>query len=84
MKEEEALMEALKAVVKKGLKSENGFCCGYLSLLEDEMNKVFPGTNIRTNPYINSKIHVWKKNHGSLVSLLRKSGICWNDKDKMI
>ncbi|XP_073152220.1 uncharacterized protein At2g29880-like [Henckelia pumila] len=68
-KEEETLISALKDLVNKGWKSENGFR---------------NGTDIRGMPHINSKIHVWKKNYGSLFSILSISGIDWNDTDKMI
>lgn len=40
VREEEALIEALKAGIDKGLKSENGFRCGYLSVLETKLNKM--------------------------------------------
>lgn len=48
------------------------------------MRAALPGTNLRGNPHINSKIHVWKKTHGILVTILRKSGVGWNDTDKTI
>ncbi|XP_073050959.1 uncharacterized protein [Primulina eburnea] len=84
VKEEEALVDALKVVVRTGWKSENGFRSGYLTILENEIRKLFPETDIRGIPHINSKVHVWKKNHGSLVTMLTRSGIGWNDTDKMI
>ncbi|XP_073270922.1 uncharacterized protein [Primulina huaijiensis] len=82
--EEEVLLEALKDLATKGWKSENGFRCGYLALLEETMNKVFPRTDLRANPHINSKIHVWKRTHGSLVTILSRSGIGWNNSEKKI
>ncbi|KAK6115744.1 hypothetical protein DH2020_008013 [Rehmannia glutinosa] len=48
------------------------------------MVKALPGTNLKGIPHINSKIHVWKKDYGSLVSMLSHIGICWNDTTKMI
>ncbi|XP_073136851.1 uncharacterized protein [Henckelia pumila] len=84
VREEEALIEALKTAVHRGFRSENGFRCGYLSFLETELAKAFSGSNIRANPHIVSKIHVWKKTHGSLMSMLSRSGIGWNDTDKVI
>ncbi|XP_073128970.1 uncharacterized protein [Henckelia pumila] len=84
VREEEALIESLKTAVHRGFKSENGFRCGYLSFLETELAKVFSGSNIRANPHIISKIHVWKKTHGSLMSMLSRSGIGWNETEKMI
>ncbi|KAL8496386.1 hypothetical protein ACS0TY_020192 [Phlomoides rotata] len=42
------------------------------------MRAQLPGTDILANPHINSKIHVWKKDYGSLFDVLSKSGIGWN------
>ncbi|KAK6164017.1 hypothetical protein DH2020_000881 [Rehmannia glutinosa] len=83
-REEEVLVASLKEIVSSGWKSENGFKIGYLQALEQEMMKVLPGTDLRGIPHINSKIHVWKKDYGSLVSMLSRSGIWWNDNTKMI
>ncbi|GER28907.1 disease resistance protein [Striga asiatica] len=84
MKEEEVLINALKDIISKGWKCENGFKTGYLRLLERVMMKAFPDTDIKAEPHINSKIHVWKKHHGSLASMLRVDGISWDDSKKMI
>ncbi|KAK6123924.1 hypothetical protein DH2020_042343 [Rehmannia glutinosa] len=83
-REEEVLVAALKEIVITGWKSENGFKIGYLQALEQEMAKALPGTDLKGIPHINSKIHVWKKDYGSLVSMLSRSGIGWNDSTKMI
>ncbi|XP_073017905.1 uncharacterized protein [Primulina eburnea] len=48
------------------------------------MKIAFPNTNLRGNPHINSKVHVWKKLYGSLVTILSKSGVGWNDAEKTI
>ncbi|KAG6489774.1 hypothetical protein ZIOFF_051053 [Zingiber officinale] len=48
------------------------------------MQATILGTNIRGNPHINSKVHVWKKTHGTLVTILSKSGVGWNDTDTTI
>lgn len=83
-REEEVLISSLKEIVANRWKSENGFKVGYLQALEQHMVKAFPGTDIRAIPHINSKIHVWKKNYSSLLSMLSRSGIGWNDTTKMI
>ncbi|XP_073132514.1 uncharacterized protein [Henckelia pumila] len=83
-REEEVLIQSLKEVVTKGWKSENGFRAGYLNLLENAMQAAIPGTNLRGNPHINSKIHVWKKTYSTLVTLLSKSGVGWNDSENTI
>ncbi|CAA0842944.1 Unknown protein [Striga hermonthica] len=59
--EEEILIAALKGIVASGWKSENGFKMGFLNVLEQELVKAIPGTDLRGMPHINSKIHVWKK-----------------------
>ncbi|XP_073017206.1 uncharacterized protein [Primulina eburnea] len=83
-REEEVLIQSLKEAIANGWKSENGFKCGYLNFLEKAIMKIFPGTDLRGCPHINSKIHVWKKTHGTLVTMLSRSGMGWNDTQKMI
>ncbi|KAK6153770.1 hypothetical protein DH2020_013409 [Rehmannia glutinosa] len=75
---------ALKEVITNGWKSENGFKIGYLQALEQEMQKIILGTDLKGIPHINSKIHVWKKDYGSLVTMLSRSGIWWNVTTNMI
>ncbi|KZV56349.1 hypothetical protein F511_00346 [Dorcoceras hygrometricum] len=58
-REEEVLITALKDVITKGWKSENGFKAGYLTLLESAMHSAIPGMNLHGNSHINSKVHVW-------------------------
>ncbi|PIN04928.1 hypothetical protein CDL12_22535 [Handroanthus impetiginosus] len=84
VKEEEALIVALKDAVAAGWKCKNGFHTGYLGVLERHMLTTFPRTNIRTDPHIHSKIHIWKKNHASLVSMMSRSGFGWNKSTNMI
>ncbi|XP_075498302.1 uncharacterized protein LOC142536823 [Primulina tabacum] len=83
-KEDEFLIQALKELVNTGWKSENGFRCGYLTVLEKSIAQAFPNTDLRGNPHINSKIHVWKRTHGSLLTMLNRSGIGWNETEKRI
>ncbi|KZV46920.1 hypothetical protein F511_06162 [Dorcoceras hygrometricum] len=82
--EEQVLVTALKDVITKGWKSENGFKVGYLNLLETAMHAAIPGCTLRGNPHINSKVHVWKKTYSTLVTILGKSGVGWNDTDNTI
>ncbi|XP_075515735.1 uncharacterized protein LOC142550546 [Primulina tabacum] len=81
---EEVLIQALKDVITKGWKSENGFKAGYLNLLENAMQEAIPGSSLRGNPHINLKIHVWKKTYSALVTLLSKSGVGWNDSNNTV
>ncbi|KZV51133.1 hypothetical protein F511_06197 [Dorcoceras hygrometricum] len=43
-----------------------------------------PCCTLRGNPHINSKVHVWKKTYSTLVTLLGKSGVGWNDTDNTV
>ncbi|KAL8494147.1 hypothetical protein ACS0TY_025077 [Phlomoides rotata] len=76
--EEDTLVQCLTTIVNDGWKAENGFKAGFQRELEKLMRKLLPGTDILATPHINSKIHVWKKEYGSLCDLLSKSGIGWN------
>ncbi|KAL8468204.1 hypothetical protein ACS0TY_031439 [Phlomoides rotata] len=76
--EEDALIQCLTDIVNNGWKTDNGFKPGFQRELKKGMKKLLPGTDLVENPHINSKIHVWKKEYGSLFDLLSKSGICWN------
>ncbi|XP_057783185.1 uncharacterized protein LOC131001032 [Salvia miltiorrhiza] len=78
VREEEVLLAALKELVVQGWKSDNGFRAGYLGKLEDAIKNVFPGTDLKGMPHIHSKISIWKRNYGSLTTILGKSGIGFN------
>lgn len=77
--EEQCLVNALKDVVQAGMKCDNGFRSGFLGMLEKAMAQRFPGTDLKGDPHIQSKIHVWKNSYGTLSTLLSRSGIGWND-----
>ncbi|KAL8538002.1 hypothetical protein ACS0TY_000089 [Phlomoides rotata] len=71
-------LNALKELVVKGHKCDNGFKTGYLMLLENMLAKKFPGTKLKGDPHINNKIHVWKKQYACLKTMLGNSGIGLN------
>lgn len=79
IEEEDALINGLKDLVASGLKSDNGFKPGYLPALDKHMNNRFPGTDLKADPHILSKIHVWRRQYGSLSTMLSRSGFGWND-----
>ncbi|KZV28818.1 hypothetical protein F511_06252 [Dorcoceras hygrometricum] len=83
-REEEVLITALKDVITKGWKNENGFKAGYVTLSESAMHAAIPCCTLRGNPHINSKVHVWKKTYSTLIMLLGKSGVGWNETDKTV
>ncbi|KAL8556362.1 hypothetical protein ACS0TY_003973 [Phlomoides rotata] len=76
--EEKELVSALKEIVLKGYKCDNGFKSGYLLMLENMIARVFPGCDLKGEPHINSKIHVCKKQYACLKIMLGNSGIGLN------
>ncbi|KAG8367428.1 hypothetical protein BUALT_Bualt16G0070800 [Buddleja alternifolia] len=81
---DKVLLASLKDIVASGWESNNGFCTRYLCELEQAMIKSFMGTNLCAQPYINSKIHTWKKQYGSLFVMMDKSGVGWNETTGML
>lgn len=77
--EEHCLMHALKELVSLGWKADNGFKTGFLTALEQAMLKQFPSSDLKGEPHIHSKIHVWKKHYGCLSTMLTRSGFGWNN-----
>ncbi|KAL0327810.1 UNVERIFIED_CONTAM: hypothetical protein Sangu_1859000 [Sesamum angustifolium] len=82
--EEEALINAMKSLVVGGWKCDNGFMNGYLSQLEAHMQRAFPHSNIKAEPHITSKLYVWKKQYSTLVTMMSKSGLGWDDSRCMV
>lgn len=78
LKEESTLVDALKDLIAQGWKSDNGFKAGYLTKLEEALRKVFPTTDLKGSPHVNSKINSWKKNYNSLTQILARSGAGFN------
>ena len=69
---------ALKDLVARGLKSDNGFRGGYLKVVEGWLKKEFPRTDLKANPHIQSKITAVKKSYNSLAKILDRSGVGFN------
>lgn len=76
--EETTLITALKDLIVRGWKSDNGFRAGYLNKLEAAMKAKFPTTDLKALPHINSKLSSWKKSYYSLTEILSRSGVGWN------
>ncbi|KAL8498341.1 hypothetical protein ACS0TY_021601 [Phlomoides rotata] len=73
--EEKVLSEAMKKIVLEGWKTENGFKICYLNLLSTYMKQVFPNTDLKPEPHINSRITVWKRNYHSLFEILKNTRV---------
>ncbi|KAL8481047.1 hypothetical protein ACS0TY_027544 [Phlomoides rotata] len=78
-REENVLLAALKDLVAKGKKTDNGFRMGYLNKLEDALRKAFPGCDLQATPHITSKITTWRKHYFAIVSTkLQVTGVGFN------
>ncbi|KAL8555755.1 hypothetical protein ACS0TY_003535 [Phlomoides rotata] len=78
-REEKVLLAALKDLVAKGQKTDNGFRTGYLNKLEDALQKAFPGCVLQATPHITSKITTWLKHYSVIVSAkLLATGVGFN------
>ncbi|GER27307.1 acyl-CoA N-acyltransferase [Striga asiatica] len=78
--EERALIQGLKELIAHGVKADNRIRSGYTVFLEQYMQQQFPGTTIRAEPHISSKITLWKKNYVLLAPLLQNtSGVGWSE-----
>ncbi|KAG8373400.1 hypothetical protein BUALT_Bualt11G0020400 [Buddleja alternifolia] len=52
--------------------------------MSDKLMRVFPTTNLHSNPHISSKMHAWKKQYHSLYTIFCGTGVGWNPTTKMI
>lgn len=84
LQEEETLINALKDLIALGWKCGNGFRTGYLLCLEKALVKAFPGTDLRAELHIRSKIQDWEYCYDSLHDMLRRPGFTWSCRAKMI
>ncbi|KAL8456640.1 hypothetical protein ACS0TY_034757 [Phlomoides rotata] len=57
---------------------------GYLNQLSMYMKQVFPNTDLKPEPHINSRITVWKRNYHSLFEILKNTGVGLDSTTKMI
>ncbi|KAH7835851.1 hypothetical protein Vadar_030491 [Vaccinium darrowii] len=80
LKEEEVLLECMLDEFKDGVKwrADNGFKPGFFGAVEILFHKMMPGTTIRANPNIESKVKNWKEKYGLLADMQRLSGFSWN------
>ncbi|XP_058204070.1 uncharacterized protein LOC131318382 [Rhododendron vialii] len=65
-------------------RADNGFKCSFFNHLEKELEKVLPGSNLKANPHIDSKIKHWKQTWAKIVDIIALSGFGWYDVNKSI
>ena len=83
--EEEALLIILEDVVARGQRCDIGsFKSGTISVIERQLADMCPQSNLRVNPYIESKLKMWKKHYSIVYDMLNKSGFGWNDSKKCV
>ncbi|GER44505.1 transcriptional factor B3 family protein [Striga asiatica] len=80
--EEGALIDALKDMVTEGWRADNGFRQGYNFEIERRLKAKFPGCDIRADPHISSKIHVWRKTYVSVALIKSNSSFGWSEVTK--
>ncbi|KAL8556079.1 hypothetical protein ACS0TY_003765 [Phlomoides rotata] len=76
--EESMLACVMETIIQEGWKNDNGFNSGYLKLLEKEMKKMDPHSDLRAEPHISSRVHPWKRNHATITSIIDKYGMSWD------
>lgn len=72
--EEEALLVAMKELIVDGWKSGNGWRPGFYKQCAAKIRTRIPGSLIRGEPHVLSKITAWKKDFFLLRGLFGKSG----------
>ena len=83
--EEEAMFNILDAVVANGGRADNDtFKSGSYKYIENELEKLLPGSGLKAYPHIDSKIRIWKKSYGVIFDMLNTSGFGWNEVRKCV
>lgn len=78
-REEAALLSALKELNANRWKADNGCRAGYLTRLAETIRRDIPTTDILPHPHVYSKLSTWKRNYSSLVAMLNRSGVGFNE-----
>ena len=66
-------------------KAETGqFRAGFFNEVEKALIMALPGTDLRVNPHIDSKIKHWRKQYNLITDMGRLSGFGWDDQQKMV
>lgn len=57
---------------------------GSYKYIENELEKLSPGSDLKAYPHIDFKIKIWKKSYGVIFDILNTSGFGWNDMRKHV
>ncbi|KAI8558388.1 hypothetical protein RHMOL_Rhmol04G0088100 [Rhododendron molle] len=83
--EEDALIKCVvNELVGEKWRAENGFRGGFFNHVEKELQKFLPGTTLKANPHIDSKVKYWKVTWAKIVDIIGLSGFGWDDVNKRI
>lgn len=82
--EEDALIRCMRNEYSDKWSADNSFKAGFFTLIEKELTKLLPNTDIRANPHIDSKVKYWKTIYNLITDILRVSGFSWSDVNKCI
>ncbi|XP_058216882.1 uncharacterized protein At2g29880-like [Rhododendron vialii] len=82
--EEDALMKCMVAEISDKWSADNGFKLGFFTLLEKEMAKIMPESNIKASPHINSKVKYWRRTYAKICDIVGLSGFGWDHVNKRI
>ncbi|KAI8555559.1 hypothetical protein RHMOL_Rhmol05G0181300 [Rhododendron molle] len=83
--EEDALIKCVvNELVGDKWRAENGFRGGFFNHVEKELGKFLPGTTLKANPHIDSKVKYWKVTWAKIVDITGLSGFGWDDVNKRI
>ncbi|GFZ00794.1 RNA-binding (RRM/RBD/RNP motifs) family protein [Actinidia rufa] len=86
-REEEFLMGCMKELFNQDTKWKldcEQFKGGFYGECEKKIICAFPGTDLRANPHIESKIKMWRKQYNLLQDMLKTSGFGWDDVEKIL
>lgn len=72
------MLGIMKELVATGWKFDSDFRSECQMKAEEAMRREFPGTDLKVNPHIQSRIHTWKKSFYALSKILDRSGVGFN------
>ncbi|KAI8530791.1 hypothetical protein RHMOL_Rhmol11G0086700 [Rhododendron molle] len=76
--EEQALLAAMMESICDKYRAHNGFKPGYFNEVKKELKKILPGTTLKAQPNIESKVKNWKVQYAVILDITRLSGFGWN------
>ncbi|XP_058209908.1 uncharacterized protein LOC131322564 isoform X2 [Rhododendron vialii] len=77
-KEEECLLAAMMECICDKYRGQPGFKPGYFNEVKKELRKKLPGTTLKAQPNIESKVKNWKEKYSLIFDITRISGFGWN------